>query len=180
MTNTKITTRIYQILQREPLSMQPLQGGKISQVMRVDFADGDALVAKFGDGGHDLTIEAYMLDTLRERSELPVPSVLHAEPDLLLMEYVAGADDLTPDSLRQLGTMLAQCHQVRGPTYGLERDTLIGPLHQPNPPTRSWITFFRDNRLLYMTGIARESGELPPALEDRLLRFADVVGDFPD
>ena len=112
MTNTKITTRICQIIQREPLRMQPLQGGKISQVMRVDFADGDALVAKFGDGGHDLTIEAYMLDTLRERSELPVPNVLHAEPDLLLMEYVAGADDLTPDSVRQLGTMLAQCHQA--------------------------------------------------------------------
>ena len=29
-----------------------------------------------------------------------------------------------------------------------------------------------------MTGIARESGELPPALEDRLLQFAGVVDDF--
>ncbi len=178
MTKTEITTRIRQIVQREPLRTQPLKGGKISQVVRVDFAVGDSLVAKFGDGGHDLTIEAYMLDVFRARSGLPVPRVIHAEPDLLLMEFVAGADDLTPESLRQLGTLLAQCHQVRGPAYGLERDTLIGPLHQPNPPTASWVQFFRDNRLLYMTDKARESGELPAALDDRLLRFADVVGDF--
>ena len=165
-------------MQREPLRLQSLTGGKISQVTRVDFADGGSLVAKTGEHSHDLTIEAYMLDTLRERSELPVPQVIHAEPDLLLMEHIAGRDELRPASLRHLGRLMAECHQARGPAYGLERDTLIGPLHQPNPPMPSWVEFFRENRLLYMTGLARDSGELPSALETRLLRFADVLEEF--
>ena len=64
----------------------------ISQVLRVDLDSGESVVAKVGDGGHDLTIEAYMLRYLRERSGMPVPEVLYDEPSLLLMEYVAGAN----------------------------------------------------------------------------------------
>ena len=103
---------------------------------------------------------------------------MHDEPDLLLMEHIAGDEPLERASLRHLGELLAACHQVRGKSFGLERDTLIGPLHQPNPPTTSWIEFFRDQRLRYMTGVARESGELPGALEERLLRIAESLQNF--
>lgn len=178
MSIPQLKARVSNLTQREIRRIQPLAGGKISQVLRFDFADNTTLVAKTGEKSHDLTIEAYMLDTLRERSDLPVPAVIHAEPNLLLIEYIVGTDEITPASLRHLGRLLAQCHQARGETYGLERDTLIGPLHQPNPLNVSWIDFFRENRLLYMTGLARASGELPPALDARLLRIADALDDF--
>ena len=151
----------------------------ISRVLRVDLADGSVIVAKVGedssDQGHDLTIEAYMLNALRDRSRLPVPRVIQAEPDLLLLEHIAGGHELDERSERHLGALLAQCHLVRRPFFGLERDTLIGPLHQPNPPTESWISFFREHRLLYMTGLARASGNLPPELDARLLKLADSL-----
>ena len=178
MEKPSVLERIRAIVRREPLRLQPLRGGMISQVLRADFADGSAIVAKIGEPSHDFTIEAYMLDTLRERSDLPVPRVLHAEPDLLLMEHIAGAGELTASSLRHLGRLLARCHQARGPAYGLERDTLIGPLPQPNAESQLWIPFFRENRLLVMTGLARESGQLPKPLEARLLGFADVLDDY--
>ncbi len=162
-------------LQRRLRSWRPLSGGMISQVLRVDLEDGESIVAKVGDGSHDLTIEAYMLRYLRQHSGLPVPAVLHAEANLLLMEFVEGRIEWEGNALRHLGELLARCHQVTSPTYGLERDTLIGPLHQPNPRTASWISFFREQRLLYMIGIARASGELPNELERRLLRIADQL-----
>ena len=147
----------------------------ISQVLRVELEDGESIAAKVGDGGHDLTIEAYMLRYLREHSGLPVPAVLHDEPSLLLMEFVDGHIVWEGEPLRHLGELLAKCHQVTSPTYGLERDTLIGPLHQPNPQMESWITFFREQRLLYIIGITRESGNLPAELERRLLRIANQL-----
>ncbi len=165
-------------MQREVEQLQPLAGGKISEVLRVDFVDGESLVAKVSDGSLDLTIEAFMLRYLREHSDLPIPRVVHVEPNLLLMDYLAGDEELGSDSLRHLGELLAHCHQLRGPAFGLERDSLIGPLHQPNPPTQSWIEFFRDNRLIYMTGVARKSGELPTALERRLLDISDALDKF--
>lgn len=173
--NSEVKTAIERALRRRLRSWRPLSGGMISQVLRVELADGERIVAKVGDGSHDLTIEAYMLRYLRQHSGLPVPAVLHDDPNLLLMEFVEGRIEWEGDALRHLGELLTRCHQVTSPTYGLERDTLIGPLHQPNPQTASWIAFFREQRLLYMIGVARASGELPAELERRLLRFADQL-----
>lgn len=170
-----LRSRLEQTLQRRLRSWHPLSGGMISQVLRVEMEDGESIVAKVGDGSHDLTIEAYMLRYLRQHSGLPAPAVLHDEANLLLMEFVEGRIEWEGESLRHLGALLARCHQVTSPTYGHERDTLIGPLRQPNPQTASWIAFFREQRLLYMIGIARESGELPAELERRLLRIADQL-----
>ena len=178
MTRSTIQQTIKQLLQRDVEQLQPLAGGKISEVLRIDFADGGSLVAKVSDGSLDLTIEAFMLRYLSEHSDLPIPRIVHVEPNLLLMDYIAGDEELGPDSLRHLGELLARCHQLQDSAFGLERDTLIGPLHQPNPPTQSWIEFFRENRLIYMIGVARISGELPTALEHRLLDFSNALADF--
>ncbi len=173
-----IQPTVESVLQQRIAAWQPLAGGMISQVLRVDLAGGESIVAKVGDSGHDLTIEAYMLRYLREHSGLPVPAVLYDEPNLLLMEFVDGRIKWEGEPLRHLGELLAKCHQVTSPTYGLERDTLIGPLHQPNPQRDSWITFFREQRLLYIIGIARASGNLPAELELRLLRIAEQLDRF--
>ena len=173
-----IQPKVESVLQQRCAAWQPLAGGMISQVLRVDLEDGESIVAKIGDSGHDLTIEAYMLRYLREHSGLPVPAVLHDEPSLLLMEFVAGQIEWEGEPLRHLAELLAKCHHVTSATYGHERDTLIGPLHQPNPRMASWITFFHERRLLYMIGIARESGNLPAELERRLLRIADQLDQY--
>ena len=173
-----IQRRIEDSLQQKVRGSRPLAGGMISQVLQVELDNEEFLVAKIGDGSQDLTIEAYMLRYLRQHSGLPVPDVLHDEPNLLLMEFVAGRIKWEGECLRHLGELLAGCHKVKGPAYGFERDTLIGPLHQPNPQTDSWITFFREHRLLHMIGIARDSGSLPPELERRLLRIADHLDEY--
>ena len=173
-----LAQKIETLVQGKISQVQLLPGGMISQVLLLEFTDGETLVAKVGDGSHDLTIEAYMLRYLRARTDLPVPAVVHDEPNLLLMESIAGKTEWDGASLSHLGQLLAHCHQVKGTAFGLERDTLIGPLHQPNPQSESWVTFFREQRLLYMIGVARESGNLPPMLEQRLRRIADSLDEF--
>ena len=175
---SQVEQRIESALGRRAHAWQPLAGGMISQVFKVTLENGESLVAKVGDGSHDLTIEAYMLRYLRENSALPAPAVLHDDANLLLMEFVEGEIAWEGDPLRHLGELLARCHQTTRPTFGHERDTLIGPLHQPNPPMTSWIAFFREHRLLYMIGVARRSGNLPAALEARLMRVADQLDPF--
>ena len=174
----EIKQEIEKIAGRTILAAQPLAGGMISQALRIDLSDGESLVAKVGDGSHDLRIESFMLRYLRFHSQLPVPAVVYEAQDLLLMEHIAGESRLDDESLRHLGVLLATCHRISAPTYGLERDTLIGPLHQPNAPNQAWIPFFREQRLLYMIGVARESGQLPSELETKLLKFADALESY--
>ncbi len=173
--NRRERSRIENIVNRRIARVIPLAGGMISQVVKIEFRNGDALVAKIGDGAHDLRIEAYMLRYLEEKSNLPVPKVYHEEADLLLMAYIEGETEWDSASLAELGHLLANCHQIDAGCYGLERDTLIGPLHQPNAQSESWIEFFREHRLQYMIGVARESGHLPPQLQGRLAAFADQI-----
>ncbi len=156
----------------------PLPGGMISAVLKLRFAKGSTMVAKIGNGAHDLSIERFMLDYLREHSRLPVPQVFHADADMLLMQYIEGENSWNAESLSHLGKLLAHCHQITADNYGLQRDTLAGPLHQRNTPSTSWIAFFRDLRLRYMVGLARQSGNLPVMLEERLLSFADEVEEL--
>ena len=170
--------RIEAAIGRRAIAMRALKGGMISQTLRIDLADGAPLVAKVGDGGHDLRIEAWMLRYLREQSPLPAPAVLYADANLLIMEFIEGESQWNTPSLRHLGELVAQCHLVSADEYGLERDTLTGPLPQPNARSRSWIDFFRERRLLFMAGLARESGNLPSELDSRLRRIADALEDF--
>ena len=150
----------------------PLSGGCVADVRRVVLADGRELVAKRGAG---LLLEARMLRYLAANSAVPVPDVYHAEADLLLMEYIAAGDPdpITAPTQEHAATVLAALHGITAPTFGLEFDTVIGGLPQPNARHRSWRTFFRDRRLLYMAEEARTADRLPLDLYARIQKLAE-------
>ena len=164
---------------KRPREAAPLSGGCIAEVLKIELEGGDLLVAKRSrDGG--LAEEARMLADLRRLSELPVPAVLHASDDLLLLEYVEGGDRLAGPAEAHAADLLAALHDITAPQFGYERDTLIGPLRQPNPWTGNWRDFFRDQRLLYMGELARDAGRLPPATHRRLETFCGRVERYID
>jgi fructosamine-3-kinase len=158
--------------------LTPLKGGCIASVYRADLPDGQAVVAKVAGQGGTLDIEAFMLRYLREHSGLPVPDVLHAEPGLLILSHVPGESRFSPAAEEHAADLLASLHGVTWTHFGLEWDTLIGSLPQRNTPTRSWIEFFRDHRLLAMARAAREAGRLGPRGEDRIRTLADRLDDL--
>jgi fructosamine-3-kinase len=154
-------------LGRRPAHLAPMSGGCIAEVFRAELAGGGRLAVKWSpDGG--LACEAFMLGYLRRNSPLPVPGVLHGDDRLLVMEFVANDGGLSRAGERQAGRHVAALHAVRGPYFGFERDTVIGPLPQPNPHGLCWLPFFRDHRLLYMADEAHRVGQLPASLRRRI------------
>ncbi|MCA1974796.1 MAG: fructosamine kinase family protein [Caenispirillum sp.] len=171
MSMTTLQDRVAEVLGREVTAIRPLGGGCVGDVAKADFADGGAVVVKIADpatGGLDT--EGWMLRYLGERTRLPVPRVLHAEPGLLVMSWIdtRGSGSVTSVCQQEAAELLADLHSITAPTYGLERDTLIGGLRQPNPQTESWLAFFRDHRLRHMAAEAHAAGRLPAALRDRV------------
>lgn len=154
--------------------MRPLSGGMIAEVYRVDFVNGQSIVAKVSNGMDDtLDIEGKMLRYLAEKSELPVPEVIHDEETLLLMSYIENNGAISHSVQADAAHHLAGLHDIKGEQFGLEFDTLIGSLHQPNKQDDRWIDFFREQRLLYMANIARSSGKLSLELYRRIEKFAE-------
>jgi fructosamine-3-kinase len=153
-----------------------LHGGCIADVAKVELADGTLVVEKRRRGaaaGGNLELEGWMLGYLARESRLPVPEVLLASADQLVLAYVpheagSSAEAAQVDAARQLAAL----HAITRERFGLERDTLIGPLPQANQPTARWVDFFREHRLLAMSASAEASGRLPPAFARRLERLA--------
>jgi fructosamine-3-kinase len=149
------------------LSVRPLGGGCIGEVYRAQLEEGTPLVAKVDRKGEShLQREAYMLGYLREKSDLPVPEVYHGSEKLLLMQFIEGSSRFTEGAERHAAELLAALHEVTSVTYGHERNTLIGGLNQPNPPTDDWVEFFKEHRLLHLANVAHGAGRLP--VEDLL------------
>jgi fructosamine-3-kinase len=176
----KIIARGVEVALGERLgSARPMGGGCIGEVYKVELGDGTPLVAKVDrEGESHLEREAYMLRYLRDKSDLPVPEVHHGSETLLLMEFIEGSSRFSNEAEHHAAYLLAALHDITSSTYGHERDTLIGSLNQPNPPTESWTEFFRDRRLLYMANVAHDAGRLPADDLRRVERLAERLDDL--
>ena len=176
----RIEETITEVAGSLPVRIEPLGGGCVADVNRVTLEDGRTVVAKTGDKGSGLDIEGFMLQYLRQKGGLPVPDVLYAADDLLLMSCLETAGGISPGAQAEAADLLAALHGVGAENFGFERDTVIGGLHQPNLETARWIDFFRDHRLLHMGRQALDSRRLPATLMERLEKLAAKLGDWID
>ncbi len=179
MSRDALESRIATALGAEPRHIGPLSGGCIGEVYTVDIGANDRVVVKYDSGPNaQLDVEAFMLQYLADHSNLPVPAVRYAAPDLLVMEFVEGASTFNAKAEEHAAELLAELHSCRADTNGLERDTLIGGLYQPNAQTSSWVEFFRDHRILHMAHKANEEGQLDKSMLARIETFAPKLDDL--
>jgi fructosamine-3-kinase len=174
--------RIEAALGARVVEMAPLAVGFGLDGAAVRLADRRHLAVKAAAPGSaragNLALEGFMLGELARLSELPVPRVHYSGDDLLAMDFIAsdgGGIDAKVE--RHAGALIASLHAVPRRRFGYARDTLIGPLAQPNPEAARWVPFFRDHRLLYMARAAHDEGALPSALLARIERFAARIDE---
>jgi fructosamine-3-kinase len=123
------------------VSSRPLGGGSIADTRVARLADGRTVVVKRTT--YDAGLEAEGLTALGAAGA-PVPAVLGVGDGVLVIEHVSGAP-----AWDELGAQVAALHLApAGDTFGWERDNVIGPLHQANPPTPEWPDFYLEQRLL--------------------------------
>jgi fructosamine-3-kinase len=176
-----LEARLEAALESSIVDSTPMSVGFGLTGLTVRLKDGRHLAAKArtGHDGPSLELEGYMLSELARLSDLPVPHVHVAADDLLVMDFVdndGGA--ITKNVERHAAELIAALHASPRESFGYARDTLIGPLHQPNPKHERWIPFFRDARLMFMAQQAYAQGSLPAGLFGRIERLAGVLDDY--
>jgi fructosamine-3-kinase len=178
-----LKARLHQVLGSRVVETRPLAVGFGLTGLATTLADGRRLAVKAGEtdrGGVDgLKLEAFMLGELARFSELPVPRVHYAAHDLLVMDFIESDGGGISESVeRHAGELIASLHATHRERFGYSRDTLIGPLSQPNPEAALWVPFFRDHRLLYMAREAHREGSLPSPLFERIERLAERIEGY--
>lgn len=170
--------RIEIVLGIRPRRLQRLHGGMLGHHVYVaHLPDGNKLVVKMtrvGEGGLDN--EAYMLKYLRQYSSLPVPDVVYESHDLLVMSYVEGVSAFDESAQRHAAEIMTALHNIQANAFGFELDTLIGGLLQSNTWHESWVTFFCEERLLFMARKALDEGQIDTQLIARIETFCGKAG----
>jgi hypothetical protein len=122
----KLETRLQSTLGSPVMETAPLSVGFGLSGLVVRLKDGRhlAVKARTGHDGPSLAVEGYMLSELTRLSDLPVPHVHVAEPDLLVMDFIEndGGAITEPESCA-LDSFLPRCaahvHGARG-VHGME------------------------------------------------------------
>jgi fructosamine-3-kinase len=172
-----LIAQIERALNTEITDQRSLPVGFGLRGFRLSLADGREAAVKASVKGDNanLAVEAFMLRELRAKSNLPVPEVYYSGDGLLIMEWLLSGSSITPQVQHHAAELLADLHAQPFDTFGYSQDTLIGPLHQPNPQSDDWVTFFRDHRLMYMAQQANEEKRLPNSLLARIERLAERI-----
>jgi len=181
MSDRKLEARLETVLGSPVIETVPLSVGFGLSGLTVRLKNGRRLAvkARMRSDGQSLELEGYMLSELERLSDFPVPHVHFAANDLLVMDFIdndGGA--ITPSVERHAAALLAALHATPREQFGYARNTMIGPLHQPNPKYERWVPFFRDARCMHMARAAHEEGRLPARLFARLERLAGRLDDY--
>lgn len=172
-----LATKVVALTGRQPNSLRQAASSDWATVWRADCAEG-ALAVKVShpDARKTARIEARMLDYLAEHTTLPVPKVFGVSDEMLVMTWLEGGGmqgqaahpNAQRHAQRHMGRLIAELHNITAPEFGFDFDTLYAPIDQPNPKTPDWISFFRDQRLLYMARLAEERGRIDANMRMRV------------
>lgn len=145
--------------------VRPLAGGDLSKVYGLTLGDGRRVIAKAGE----LAVrEAAMLQAMAATGA-PVPAVLAAGDDMLVMEWLDTGGSLS-GAWPALAEALAMLHRATGDHYGWPITYAFGAVAIANGPLDDWPTFWANRRLrCHLPHITRDLGR-------RIERLADSLG----
>jgi fructosamine-3-kinase len=163
-------------------SLTPVSGGDINEAARIETIDARYFVKwNLASPPHMFQAEARGLQLLTAANALRIPHVIAVieQPSALVLEWIDLGTNQHAAS-EALGRGLAQQHRSSAPTYGLDHDNYIGSNPQRNTPSRSWIEFYRDQRLGEQRDLAQRHGYLTPDRARRLDRVMNHLDRWID
>lgn len=143
------------------VSTTSVAGGDICTTTRLRLTDGSNAVIKTRPNAPAdfFTTEAEGLRRLRAAGGAPVPEVLAADEECIVLEWIEPAKP-TPDAAEAFGRALAATHASGAGTFGADHDGYIGLAPLPNRPLPTWEEFYASRRVMPYVKAAVDRGAL--------------------
>lgn len=164
-----------------PSNVKVIGGGDIATAFRFDI-HGRQLFCKTISGrkGHLILKAEYSgLKWLKEVKGVRTPEDIcvleNSSTTALVMRFLTS--HAAPQN-QALGEMIARLHMSKGKTHGWHTDNFIGSLSQTNPPTESWVEFWKSSRLIPNIELAAMGHHLTTALLQRIEKLTGELENF--
>jgi fructosamine-3-kinase len=179
-----VARRAEQLLGRAVVSTAPVAGGDVSTATKLRLADGSQALMKTLPHCPETFFpsEARGLAWLGEAGGVPVPDVLAAEADCLILRWIEPGRP-TVEAADDLGEALARTHRAGAESFGLDEDGFIARLPLPNTPAPTWAEFFTTRRVLPYLKLAHDRGAVDDqhvaTIERAVAKVATLVPEEP-
>ena len=170
------------LIEHQRIRSTPLQSSSsVCAVERLTLDDGTDLFAKtWPEAPSDFfTSEATELRWLQAAGAVPIPEVIAATSQLLLLEWIEPGEPAAP-AAEEFGRRLAALHRSGAPTFGAGWNGYISSEPLPNEPAPSWPEFYVERRCRPYLRRAADRGTFDAAgvavVDKALDRVAEVAG----
>jgi len=142
-------------------TIKRISGGDINEAFYVQTIDAEFFMKFHANSPKSFfRSEAIGLRRIKETKTISVPNYLSYSDQpgkaFLMLEWIEGKKNDQTEEI--LGEKLAKLHQCFGRMHGLQEDSYIGLLPQPNELNANWLEYYRDKRLRNQIGIGVEKG----------------------
>ncbi len=137
------------LLEVAVVSTTSVAGGDVCTTTRLRLTDGRSAVIKTrpqAPAGF-FTTEAEGLRRLAEAGGAPVPAVLAADDECIIIDWIEPTKPTT-DLAEGFGRALAATHAFGTGGFGADRDGFIGLAPLPNRPLPTWEEFYASRRVM--------------------------------
>ena len=176
-----IAARAEKLLGVGVVATTPVAGGDICTTTRLRLTDGRNALMKTRPHAPEgfFQREAEGLRWLAEADGAPVPQVLGAADDCLVLAWVEPARP-SADAAERFGRELALTHAAGADEFGADRDGYIGLAPLPNKTAPTWPEFFAARRVMPYVKVAHERGALTHqeagVIESLMRRITEFAG----
>ncbi|NQU54897.1 MAG: fructosamine kinase family protein [Bacteroidetes bacterium] len=172
----------------EILASSLIGGGCINSASKITTNVGDFFLKWNANCQSDIFIrEAESLNELKKAASnhLIIPNIFAAKlvdstPGFLVLEYLPQRFSTSGDE-EKLGRGLAFIHKYPTEKFGFYNNNYCGSTLQNNSWTKSWVEFFRDNRLRFLLKLIQNERPLPTSeikVYDKLLdRISNLLSE---
>ncbi|MBO6890832.1 MAG: fructosamine kinase family protein [Roseibium sp.] len=165
MTGSNLINEATRLLGEDIAEIEPLNGGDLSDVVRLRTASGKTLVAKTGPFPER---EANMLRAMiAGGANAPAPQ--YASSRLLVLEDLGPSVSPSQNAWRHLAEILRALHGTTGETFGWPEGYAFDRLAIRSTQDPNWADFWIRNRVLV------DTTELPDALVQRLEEVEPII-----
>lgn len=174
-----VTDQLTAALGARVVAMSPVSGGSICDSYHARLADGrDVFVKSHARAADMFELEAAGLMWLREAEAVPVPEVLAASRDILVLEYVPAGRSGASSGQAELGRALAALHRSGAAGWGWHHPANLATVPLSNEPTATWSEFYGRRRLIPLARMCRAKGVIDAAAVTSTEALADRLPDL--
>ncbi len=141
---------------------QPVSGGSINSAYLIEGCKQQYFVKTNTAKNIDMfAAEIEGLHTLSAAKAIKVPQPIccgaQGSISFIVLEYVSLTHG-NQSSAEDFGQQLAALHKVTNSQFGWHRSNTIGSTEQMNKPSKNWLDFYRQNRLVFQITLAIKQG----------------------